>query len=267
MINNYAWSLLNSNSEILEEDKTVDIRINNSELHNYDWLIVNPHRNGAQSSILPKSILDQDENSVDSNTNSFDSESMEWRIGDFINKGSIGEVFRALDCNSAKLIAIKFLDWNELSKHQIEELLYQLKGNINKIKEEKHQNIIRYLTVSEEEGEEDKKLIAILMEYVPGDSIECILKYFKSFKEPLAKIYISHVVHAVFGLHKRGVIHGDIKTSNLLVDDLGVVKLSDFGFIKSLYADYQHSVQVNSLTNCTTKVDNSTVNQAKVSRE
>lgn len=99
---------------------------------------------------------DQEDNSDDTNTNSFDSDSMEWRLGDFINKGSIGEVFRALDWNSAKLIAIKFLDCNDLSTSQTTELHYQLKDKINKIKEVKDQNIIRYLTVSEEEGEEDK---------------------------------------------------------------------------------------------------------------
>ena len=103
------------------------------------------------------------------------------------------------------------------------------------------------------------------MEYVPGDSIENILKYFKSFKEPLAKIYISQVAYSVSRLHKRGIIHGDIKASNLLVDDLGIVKLSDFGFIKSIYSDYQKSLLINNFTFDTTKVENSAINQATMS--
>ena len=128
----------------------------------------------------------------------------------FWNKGSVGEVYRALDWNTAKLIAIKFLDWSHLNKYQTSELIFRLKEKINKIKEERDPSIIRYLTVSEEEGEEGGRMIAILMEYVPGDSIEYILKHFKSFKEPLAKIYISQVAHSLSRLHNRGVIHGDI---------------------------------------------------------
>ena len=54
-------------------------------------------------------------------------------------------------------------------------------------------------------------MILILMEYVPGDSIQYILNFFKSFKEPLAQIYISQIVNAVSRIHKRGIIHGDIK--------------------------------------------------------
>lgn len=157
LVNNFTWSLLGSQSEVTEEYKTPEIRINNTNFINSDCLSIS-NREGAKTLMEKGSKLDpdQEDNSDDTNTNSFDSESMEWRLGDFINKGSIGEVFRALDWNSAKLIAIKFIDCNDLSTSQTTELLYQLKDKINKIKEVKDQNIIRYLTVSEEEGEEDK---------------------------------------------------------------------------------------------------------------
>ena len=42
-----------------------------------------------------------------------------------------------------------------------------------------------------EEAEEEPDMIAISMEYVPGGSITYLLQFFKSFKEPLVKIYIN----------------------------------------------------------------------------
>jgi mitogen-activated protein kinase kinase kinase len=76
------------------------------------------------------------------------------------------------------------------------------------------------------------------MEFVPGGSISYLLQFFKSFKEPLVKIYINQVVKVLHRLHQRGIVHQDIKNSNLMVDELGVIKVSDFGFIKSLYEEY-----------------------------
>ena len=76
------------------------------------------------------------------------------------------------------------------------------------------------------------------MEFVPGGSISYLLQFFKSFKEPLVKIYINQVVKVLHRLHQHGIVHQDIKNTNLMVDELGVVKVSDFGFIKSLYEEY-----------------------------
>jgi mitogen-activated protein kinase kinase kinase len=97
-------------------------------------------------------------------------------------------------------------------------------------------NIVRYINVTETDDEEG--MIAISMEYVPGGSITYLLKFFKSFKEPLVKIYVNQVVKVLWRLHKKGLVHRDIKTSNLLVDDLGTIKLSDFGFIKEIYEEF-----------------------------
>jgi len=70
------------------------------------------------------------------------------------------------------------------------------------------------------------------MEYVPGGSLKAILEYFCSFKENLIKIYSQQILNALAILHSRNMIHGDLKLENIMVDDLGTLKLSDFGFLK-----------------------------------
>lgn len=167
---------------------------------------------------------------------SVNSEDVEWRLGDYINTGSIGAVYRALDWNTAKLITIKFLDVKGLDQSQKDEITEKIQGEVNKIKIIKDPNIVKYINVTIADDEDD--MVAILMEYVPGGSITYLLKFFKSFKEPLVKIYIGQVAKVLSRLHNKGIVHRDLKPDNLMVDDLGTVKLSDFGFIKSIYSEF-----------------------------
>lgn len=174
--------------------------------------------------------------SSDDDSLSVNSDDVEWRLGDYINTGSIGAVYRALDWNTAKLITIKFLDVKELSQAQKEEIVEKLQEEVKKIKDMKDPNVVKYINVSIADDEDG--MVAILMEYVPGGSITYLLKFFKSFKEPLVKIYIGQVVKVLSRLHAKGIVHRDLKPDNLMVDDLGTVKLSDFGFIKSIYSEF-----------------------------
>lgn len=73
------------------------------------------------------------------------------------------------------------------------------------------------------------------MEFVPGGSLRNILKYFGTFKEKLVKIYVIQILNGLLALHANGIIHGDVKLTNALVDDMGVVKLADFAFLKQTF--------------------------------
>ena len=73
------------------------------------------------------------------------------------------------------------------------------------------------------------------MEFVPGGCLQNILKYFGTFKEKLVKIYVLQILDGLHSLHGHGIIHGDLKLSNVLVDDQGIVKLADFAFLKQTF--------------------------------
>ena len=73
------------------------------------------------------------------------------------------------------------------------------------------------------------------MEFVPGGSLRFILNNFVKFKEKLIRSYTKQILEGLKSLHEKSIFHGDIKWSNLLIDDLGIVKLSDFGFIKQVF--------------------------------
>lgn len=73
------------------------------------------------------------------------------------------------------------------------------------------------------------------MEYVPGGSLRFILSNFIKFKEKLVRSYTKQILEGLKSLHEKSIVHGDMKWANLLIDDLGIVKLSDFGFIKQVF--------------------------------
>lgn len=143
--------------------------------------------------------------------------------------GFAGECCSALNNVTGKVIIVKTLNLSELSKDSVQARVEYLEKNIELIKDIHHDNIINYLTVVAN----DKK-IDILMEYVPGGSLRFILNNFVKFKEKLVRSYAKQILEGLKILHDKSIIHADLKWSNLLIDDLGIVKISDFSFIKQV---------------------------------
>ena len=77
-------------------------------------------------------------------------------------------------------------------------------------------------------------VIHIFMEYVPGGSLEALIRRFGKFPEDLAAVYTSQILSGLAYLHDKEIMHRDIKCANILVTTEGVVKLADFGASKEL---------------------------------
>lgn len=73
-------------------------------------------------------------------------------------------------------------------------------------------------------------------------SLLFVLKKFGMLQESLIRIYLRQVCKGLAYLHSKGVVHRDIKASNLLITKDGNVKVSDFGIATTLTEDNQYSV-------------------------
>lgn len=155
------------------------------------------------------------------------SENIDYTKGEEMPKGHAGICYNALNNNTSKVIVIKTLDFSELTKEATAERYEYLENHIDQIREIQCANIINYIGIVEKESKFD-----VLMEYVPGGSLRFILSNFVRFKERLVRSYARQILEGLKSCHEQGLFHGDLKSTNILIDDLGIVKLSDFSFIK-----------------------------------
>lgn len=148
-------------------------------------------------------------------------------ISNRLGKGGFAEVWRATDKKYARDVAIKRLiqrPGNDIKRLMTEaNRTMGLRG---------HRNIVQVYEVFEYSGEG-----FLVMEYVPGASLqEILLRHVKERTWPPvsdAADYFRQILSGLLFAHSSGVYHRDVKPSNILVSDLGVVKLVDFGLART----------------------------------
>jgi serine/threonine protein kinase len=140
-----------------------------------------------------------------------------YRILSPLGSGGFGSVYLAEDTWIEKKVAIKVphkqnLDFGELAREP--RLLASLS----------HPNIVTVVT-----AEKQDDIFFIVMEYVPGDTLEAIVEREGALDLPRALDYTCQICNAMDHAHGQGVIHRDLRPGNVLVTEQGIVKVADFG--------------------------------------
>jgi mitogen-activated protein kinase kinase kinase len=110
-------------------------------------------------------------------------------------------------------------------------MLDALKHEIGLLRELKHPNIVQYLG-----SNSDDTHLNIFLEYVPGGSVATMLVNYGALGESLISNFVRQILTGLAYLHSQDIIHRDIKGANILVDNKGSVKISDFGISKRVEA-------------------------------
>jgi serine/threonine protein kinase len=90
-----------------------------------------------------------------------------------------------------------------------------------------HENIVLLEDVFEVED-----CICLVYEYCPHDLYGINLSEDIRFSEPQIKSFIQQILEGVKEIHSKGYIHRDLKTSNILIQNDGTLKICDFGLSK-----------------------------------
>jgi mitogen-activated protein kinase kinase kinase len=159
-----------------------------------------------------------------------------WMKGSLIGEGSFGSVFLALHAITGELMAVKQVELPSATKgtefdKRKNNMVAALKTEIELLQGLHHPNIVQYLGTSA-----DDHHLNIFLEYVPGGSIAEMLKQYNTFQEPLIRNFVRQILAGLSYLHSRDIIHRDIKGANILVDNKGGIKISDFGISKRVEA-------------------------------
>ncbi|KAJ3324599.1 camp-dependent protein kinase catalytic subunit [Boothiomyces sp. JEL0866] len=79
---------------------------------------------------------------------------------------------------------------------------------------------------------QDSNNLYLVLEYVQGGELFTYLRKSGRFPNHVARFYAAEVVMAFEYLHGKDIIYRDLKPENLLIDHLGHIKITDFGFAK-----------------------------------
>jgi len=140
-----------------------------------------------------------------------------YRVLSHLGSGGFGSVYLAEDTWINKNVALKVphkqnLDFSELLKEP------RLLASMS------HPNIVTMLT-----AEKLDDVFFIVMEYVPGDTLEHVIMREGALDLGRALDYTCQMCNAVDHAHRAGVLHRDIRPGNMLVSETGLLKVTDFG--------------------------------------
>ena len=140
-----------------------------------------------------------------------------YKILTTIGSGGFGTVYLAEDTWIDKKVALKVphkqhLDFGELLREP------RLLATLN------HPNIVDILTAEKQEN-----VFFIVMEFVPGETLESIIAREGALELTRALDYTCQICNALDHAHRQGVLHRDMRPSNVLVTEKGLAKVADFG--------------------------------------
>jgi serine/threonine protein kinase len=154
-----------------------------------------------------------------------------YQIESVLGKGGMGMVYRAHDRMLDETVAIKVL---RAEFANTPEMAKRFRQEIRLARKVTHRNVCRI----HEYGEDENGVRYISMEYVEGTDVKQLAREKGGFLE--ADEAFDVTIQAADGLqaiHDVGIIHRDLKTSNIMRDPTGRVRLMDFGIAKSEATD------------------------------
>lgn len=151
-----------------------------------------------------------------------------YRIEQKIGEGGMGVVYKAHDTRLDRIVALKFLS-NALQPGSEEARRFLQEAKI--LASLSHPHITTIFDVDQEE-----KRFFIALEYVPGGTLRHKLHNLlqDSSQLPITQI-VEYGIQLAQGLahaHRRGVIHRDVTSANILLTEENEVKITDFGLAK-----------------------------------
>ena len=151
-----------------------------------------------------------------------------YRIECELGKGGMGIVYRAHDDRLRRNVALKILP-SEIASRA--ERRARVLAEARAAASLNHPGITTIYEVGEEDGQ-----VFIVMELVSGKTLRALSSDGPMEPKALARVG-AEVAEALAAAHAQGVVHGDIKPENIIVQPDGRVKLLDFGIARQRAAE------------------------------
>ena len=147
-----------------------------------------------------------------------------------LGRGGMATVYLAHDLALDRKVAIKVL---------APALLHMGEGMVERFKREartaaalSHPHIIPIYAVKESE-----RILYFVMKYVQGRPLDAIIQEVGPLPIQMVQTILAHVGDALGYAHRHGVIHRDVKSANIMLDEDGWAVVTDFGIAKVVQAE------------------------------
>jgi hypothetical protein len=152
-----------------------------------------------------------------------------YRVEELIGRGGMGEVYRAYDERLERNVALKILAPRFAADESFRERLVResrLAASLD------HPNVVPVYDAGEADGR-----LYIAMRFVDGTDLRALLRREGALSPERALAIATQVADALDAAHERGLVHRDVKPSNVLLDQQGGREhayLADFGLTQSV---------------------------------
>lgn len=151
-----------------------------------------------------------------------------YEIHRLIGGGGMANVYLGQDIILDREVAIKVL---KLEYANDDEFIARFHREAHAATSLSHPNIVTIYDVGDEDG-----IYYMIMEYVSGMTLKQYIQTHGSIVVPDTVDIMKQVTSAISHAHANGIVHRDIKPQNILIDDYGKVKVTDFGIATALSA-------------------------------
>ncbi|XP_049849965.1 uncharacterized protein LOC126320552 [Schistocerca gregaria] len=161
-----------------------------------------------------------------------------FEILDVLGEGTFGRVLKGRDRATNELVALKKIK-DEVGVDGFPVSALREINILKKLRDiKKTDNVVllkEIITSRDSSNQQDKGHIFLIFEYMDHDLAGLMeMHYDLVFKPEVIKCYFQQLLKGIYDLHVNRILHRDIKTSNLLVNNKGILKIADFGLARPL---------------------------------
>jgi serine/threonine-protein kinase len=149
-----------------------------------------------------------------------------YRLEARIGSGGMSTVYRALDETLQRRVAIKLMNREVASDS---DQLERFRREARAVAQLSHPNIVGVIDAGEDDGRP-----YIVFEFVDGETLKDRIRRQGRLGIPEAVAYSIEIARALGAAHARHIVHRDVKPQNVLIDDEGTAKVTDFGIARTL---------------------------------
>eukprot|EP00257_Ricinus_communis_P019068 XP_015577945.1 probable serine/threonine-protein kinase At1g54610 [Ricinus communis] len=141
---------------------------------------------------------------------------------DKVGQGTYSNVYKARDRDTGKIVALKKVKFDTSEPQSVRFMARE----IMMLQKLDHPNVVKLEGIATSRMQYSLYLV---FDFMQSDLATIITRPEGRLTEPQVKCYMHQLLSGLQHCHERGILHRDIKGSNLLIDKNGVLKIADFG--------------------------------------